>query len=1453
MRKIYRIINNNKSAFLAVLCLLCSLVSVAQITVDKAVGCAPHTAIFGAPGGSSNHLWDFGDGAFANTAAPSHIFTNPGIYTVKYTGTAGAFQKVITVQPKPTAVFGAVPTSGCIPLAVQFTDQSVGAGGTAITGWQWTFGDGGSAGTKNPLYTYTLIGSFSASLIATDANGCKDDTTWVVPIVTSNTPPIANFTPSVTQSCTAPLTVSFINNSSAGKGGALSYLWDFGNGTTSVLTTPNPVTYNATGVYTVKLTVTELNGCISSKSTAIVVSKPIASFTLLNDTVCPGIATTFTNTSLGAVSYSWDFGDAGTSNQTNPSHTYNAPGTYNVKLTASAGGCSDDTTFALVVENVVANFTRVPSYYCDFPMQVKYTNTSIPAGVSWLWEFGDQKTAVTQNPTHNFLKPDDSEYTVYDPLFFANKLTVTSAVGCKANVTKTDTINPIIARLQPDTAEGCVPLKVQFSDSSRSKELINFYHWDFGDGQSSAVKNPSHTYNTTGDYTVFLDIKNVAGCADTSYPIIIRVGDVTAPDFSVSSATVCPNQSVILTDLTPGANVDSWHYTADGANASDCPSDSNWTWKFNSKAGAQDITLTTGFNGCYSSKTISNAITVKGPIARLNYTALCDSPYKYIFKGEISGADSWTWDFGDGQTIAASIDTTVTHYYVASGNYKVKIIGTNATSGCADYTDSVTVKVRNVKAVITTVPVICKQISHTFSAASSVDVYSACSNGYRWDWGDGSPPSLNNVPSDAHTYASIGIDTIRLIVSAENGCKDTATFSLKVFGIKAGFTLDNTSRCIPFPVNFNDTTHSDTTVVGWAWTFGNGLTGNTKSPSTVYGSKLGNPWTVKMVVTDKLGCQDSTTKTITPFLPNPSFGAKNTLCTKEVDNFTGAGTNISQYTWDFGDGTPLVTKLTNTATHAYTNAPGPYSVKLVVKDINGCLDSITNTDYILVQSYPKAGFTSNADSSANLCYPFKAAFYDTTKAASTTSIVSWDVGTGDPVLAQTPVKFTYGQKGTYKVTLVSQTSYGCKDTASRSFKIVGPEADFSISDTLICIGDKVNFTIKDTVDVNSWDWDFGGTVVNNGSPVSNAFNFYPPGGINIVSLTAYTAGKTCSHVTKHNVRLHEAHANFGIQDSTLCLGDKLTVTDSSGGADSWQWVVAGPSAQTTNTPTFTPVALAPVGNYTLSLRISDQIFGCKDTMTKKLVVNPLPDYTTKDVALCKGSSKLLSATNKVSYTYSWTPPATLATANQASTLASPLATTVYTITVTDTNSCVLAKTITATVYEQTFFNIDTSCAIIGETVDIGVDMGDGYTYDWTTGSTKNLSCTDCATPSLKVMEDGIYKLLIKDTLNCFVSTKEYNICVLKKFTVDVPSAFTPNADGIDDLAFVKGWGIDKLIVFRIFNRWGELVFESSDINQGWDGTYKGQPQNMESYVYYAEVLFYSGQNGSKTGSITIIR
>ena len=97
------------------------------------------------------------------------------------------------------------------------------------------------------------------------------------------------------------------------------------------------------------------------------------------------------------------------------------------------------------------------------------------------------------------------------------------------------------------------------------------------------------------------------------------------------------------------------------------------------------------------------------------------------------------------------------------------------------------------------------------------------------------------------------------------------------------------------------------------------------------------------------------------------------------------------------------------------------------------------------------------------------------------------------------------------------------------------------------------------------------------------------------------------------------------------------------------------------------------------------------------------------------------------------------------------------------------------------------------------------------------------------------------------------IDIIKEYTVDVPNAFSPNGDGINDILFVRGWGIDELITFKVANRYGEIVFETNDKYTGWDGTYKGNLQGVESYTYFVSVKTYENQIISKKGSFKLLK
>ncbi len=240
----------------------------------------------------------------------------------------------------PSADFSATPTSGCAPLTVNFTDQSTGD----IDSWSWDFGDGGTSSAQNPSYTYNTVGTYTVTLTVTGPGG--SDTATKTDYITVSTTPTADFVGSPT-SGDAPLTVSFTDQST---GVPTSWSWDFGDGGTSTAQNPS-YTYNTAGTYTVTLTAT--NSCGSDTQTKVdyitvtepPCNAPVAAFTGSPTSGTAPLSVSFTDQSTNnPTSWSWDFGDGGTSTAQNPSHTYNNAGTYTVTLTATNDCGSDGET-----------------------------------------------------------------------------------------------------------------------------------------------------------------------------------------------------------------------------------------------------------------------------------------------------------------------------------------------------------------------------------------------------------------------------------------------------------------------------------------------------------------------------------------------------------------------------------------------------------------------------------------------------------------------------------------------------------------------------------------------------------------------------------------------------------------------------------------------------------------------------------------------------------------------------------------------------------------------------------------------------------------------------------------------------------------------------------------------------------------------------------------------------
>ncbi len=323
---------------------------------------------------------------------------------------------------------------GDSPLSVQFSDESNGS----ITSYSWDFGDSGISTLQNPAHTYNTAGTYSVNLTVTGPGGSNSKLrTNYISVSAPLVAPVANFTGTPT-SGNSPLIVQFTDQST---GSITSYAWTFGDSETSTL--QNPVhTYSAAGSYNVSLTVANAQGNnTKTRSTYISVSNPseapVANFTGAPTTGDSPLSVQFSDQSTGSITtYSWDFGDSGTSTLQNPAHTYTGAGTYSVNLTVTGPGGSNSkfrTNYISVSTPPVApvaNFTGTPTTG-DSPLSVQFSDESTGSITSYSWDFGDSGTSTLQNPAHTYThsrnlqrepdrdRPRRFEFQIPDELYFS--------------------------------------------------------------------------------------------------------------------------------------------------------------------------------------------------------------------------------------------------------------------------------------------------------------------------------------------------------------------------------------------------------------------------------------------------------------------------------------------------------------------------------------------------------------------------------------------------------------------------------------------------------------------------------------------------------------------------------------------------------------------------------------------------------------------------------------------------------------------------------------------------------------------------------------------------------------------------------------------------------------------------------------------------------------------------
>lgn len=561
-----------------------------------------------------------------------------------------------------------------------------------------------------------------------------------------------------------------------------------------------------------------------------------------------------------------------------------------------------------------------------------------------------------------------------------------------------------------------------------------------------------------------------------------------------------------------------------------------------------------------------------------------------------------------------------------------------------------------------------------------------------------------------------------------------------------------------------------------------------------------------------------------------------------VNQSTSSG--ITEYLWTFGDPrNPVDSSYASTPVFTYSDT-GSYKATLTVKGPRGCVGSDSTTVLI----YP--GFSA-AFSYVGSCYktPFSFTDKSTTKYGVINSWL-WNFGdtatTKDTSTLKNP-SYLYSNPSSTPdiVSLIVTSDKGCIDTAYQQVRVTTlPTVSLPFKDTLICILDSLPLLVKASGSV-SWSPNYNLINPSSLSPIA-----YPKD-TTTYFVTVNENGCIATDSVKVNV-LQYITVNAG-PDTTICKTDTFRLDPVSYGLK-YTWTAS----------TGTPVnnvkypLVQPMVNTTYFITVNLGKCAASDTINVAVVPYPFASAGA-DTTVCFGASVQLQGSITGS-SFDWQPKNTLLNPQTLTPVAGPSATTAYILTVTDTLGC--PKPVSDTIYVYVVPQLkvsagnDTSVVADEPLPLFAVTNSDSAmaSFTWTPPLGLNDPSIYNPVATLSKETDSVkYHVIVVDNHGCSAEN-DVTIVVYKSTPeIYVPSAFTPNNDGRNDILKPITVGIVRLEYFKIFNRWGQLLYSTSEIGKGWDGYYGSSQQPSGTYVYVTQGVDYTGKTIFRKGTTVLIR
>jgi gliding motility-associated-like protein len=1256
--------------------------------------------------------------------------------------------------------------------------------------------------------------------------------------------------------------------------------WYFGDGGTA---TGSPVThkYTATGTYIVSLVETNSkDGLKDSTTKQIIVSKtgPNTSFSILGR-LCQRSEINFKNTTSPAPAtknnYYWTFGDGSSVlNTDSPGvHVYQNSGTFPASLKDStAQGCVSSYALSIVIK-VTPQAKGTASMHCVDSATSFDASSTITNGlsVSYSWTFPDNSVlnGVKVSKIYNVSKT------------YQVKLGITNNTnGCNDTVKVNFTVYS-----KPTVNFGYIPVCqdsiAMFFDSTTVKYGPGPYSWKWtfydtnqnnfsytGDTPPDTVL---HGFPSGGPFFVTLAVKTRAGCFDSAQHKIY-INPTPTPNFKFKNT--CQDSAIQFTDsstITPGSTITGWLWYFGDSTSSGKPFTStlqNPTHKYAKPGYKYKVKLVAITNsGCRDSIT-KTVIAYPSPASDFAFGSKCaGQTISFVNNSSMSLTaiahnDSLThflWDFGDGIT-----DTTTNplHVFTNSGNYFTKLISYSA-YGCTD------TNIKQVLVYALPVPSFkmignCERDSVSFQNTSTTTFGSLVDSSYTWDFGDS--VIVRYVKNPHHLFRYSGTFKVKLSATSRQadgttGCsKDTIIPVTVIPGPHSSFNW--VASCFNQPIPFNNTTGSKLkNTITYKWNFGDGKTDTAKNPIHTYTSVKN--YNVKLVSTmPSTGCNDSITQFISVApLPKAYFTATSVCNDSEMifkdASFLPAGYYFNSFSYDFGDGT---TSTQQNPKHKYA-APGVYSVKEVVTSTTNCQDSFTRL--VTVYRKPKADF-----SFTTTCAGLPTQFTDLTLATDSAVTWKWLFSTVAKDSVQNPQHIFHNNDILIGQLTVS-TMHGCSDTKSQSVTILYQPLPFFSVPTgcnhrdLRFIGFNNN---SGQTTVANYDWDFGDGKTANQRDVTH--NYDSSGTFKVVLKETTNQGCVATDTQKIVVTQLPSPTIFA---AGHCLGETFHFYDTTKCADciaDWDFGDGIGNKNNDQSPTY---KYTTAGTFQVKLwEIGDLGAGCvSDTAYLNVVVNPLPIAKFVWDTACFGDPTHLidssSAGGGHIDHYRWVFQRRYVDTTDKS----PFYTLrdsfkgledTFNVSLKVTTNFGCTSKVSNTVYVKqkpiaSFVARPSPATISNPWVSFlnNTQYADTNYYYWNFGDGFD---SHTSNPSHKYNDTGTYTVTLSamSRRGC-VDTFRSTLFIVPGYKLIAPNCITINGDGVNDTWFAVGVGVIDFDVV-IVDRWGQVVFQATDINKPWKGTYLNSDVKVPEgvYKYYIKAgNFALTDFTTLKGNITVLR